>query len=84
MKVNMGFELRTGKMNDSTRARIVVGQLDGEEKHTKWEMRKWGLQIASSLDKAMAHGFIPKATYKQLSYKVLAYPTEVPDQVSAQ
>jgi len=48
-KVDTGNKSQTGKTNDSTRARIVIGQSDGEEKHVKQEMRKWGLQIASLL-----------------------------------
>ena len=67
-KVDVGNELQTGEMNDSAGARIVVGQSDREEKHTKRGKEKVGPSIASSLDKAMAHGFITKTTYKQLSY----------------
>jgi len=67
VRVDTDNELQTSKTNNSARAQIIIRQLDGE-KHVKREMRKWGLQIASSLDEVTAHGFIPKATYKQLSY----------------
>ena len=45
-KVDVDNESQTGKTNDSARARIVVGQSDGEGKHTKAGDEKVGLSIA--------------------------------------